>query len=63
MHFPQKVPGNQQTIDTTLTYTPLTRLRLDFGWSAFNHREESGVVTNGIGTICNWRQDGGKERT
>jgi hypothetical protein len=49
--FPQAVPGNSQTIDTTFTYTPLTRLRLDFGWSAWNHREESGEVRNGVGTI------------
>lgn len=49
--YPQQVPGNSQTIDTTITYTLLTRLRLDFGWSAFNHREEDGLATNGIGTI------------
>lgn len=49
--FPQKVPGNSQTFDTTLTYTPLTRLRLDFGWSTWNHRESGGEVTNGVGTI------------
>lgn len=49
--FPQKVPGNSQTFDTTLTYTPLTRLRLDFGWSTWNHRESDSKATNGVGTI------------
>ncbi|MEG9438076.1 hypothetical protein JAO29_18165 [Edaphobacter sp. HDX4] len=49
--FPQKIPGNSQTFDTTLTYTPLTRLRLDFGWSSWNHRESGGEATNGVGTI------------
>jgi hypothetical protein len=49
--FPQKVPGNSQTFDTTVTYTPLTRLRLDFGWSLWNHRESDGRATNGVGTV------------
>lgn len=54
--YPRNPPGNQQTFDTLLTYTPLARLRLDFDWSAFNHQQQDGVVTNGIGTI----QVGGK---
>ncbi len=41
--YPQRVPGNQQTVDSLLTYIPLARLRMDFGWSAFNHQEEDGV--------------------
>ena len=49
--YPQRVPGNQQTVDTLITYTPLSRLRLDFGWSAFNHQTEEGETTNGVGTI------------
>jgi uncharacterized glyoxalase superfamily protein PhnB len=49
--FPQSVPGDRQTVDTTFTYTPLTRLRLDFGWSTWNHREEDGKVIDGVGTI------------
>jgi hypothetical protein len=54
--YPLRVPGNQQTVDSLFTYTPLARLRMDFGWSAFNHQEEGGVTTNGVGTI----QIGGK---
>ncbi len=54
--YPQSVPGNQQTLDTLITYTPLARLRLDFDWSAFNHQQSGGETTNGIGDI----QIGGK---
>jgi uncharacterized glyoxalase superfamily protein PhnB len=54
--YPQSSPGNQQTLDTLFTYTPLARLRLDFDWSAFNHQQEGAVTTDGIGTI----QIGGK---
>lgn len=49
--YPQKVPGNQQTIDTAFFYTPLERLRLDFDWSAYNHQEGGGQTVNGVGTI------------
>jgi hypothetical protein len=54
--YPRNPPGNQQTVDTFITYTPLPRLRLDFGWSAFDHQEEHGITTDGVGTI----QIGGK---
>jgi uncharacterized glyoxalase superfamily protein PhnB len=54
--YPPSTPGSQQTVDTFLTYTPLARLRLDFGWSAFNHQQAGADSTNGIGTI----QIGGK---
>ncbi len=54
--YPQHVPGNQQTLNTLFTYTPLPRLRLDFDWSAFDHQQVGKDVTNGIGTI----QIGGK---
>ena len=54
--YPQAVPGNQQTVDTLITYTPLARLRLDFDWSAFNHQQSGDETVNGIGTI----QIGGK---
>lgn len=54
--YPQSVPGNQQTVDTLVTYAPLDRLRLDMLWSAFNHQQEDEDVTNGVGTI----QIGGK---
>ena len=50
--YPQHVPGNQQTVDTLITYTPLARLRLDFDWSAFNHQQAGNEVSNGIGTIA-----------
>lgn len=54
--YPQKVPGNQQTVDTLVTYAPLDRLRLDMLWSAFNHQQEDEGATNGVGTM----QIGGK---
>lgn len=54
--YPQSVPGNQQTVDTLWTYTPLARLRMDFEWSAFNHLQDGDDVTNGVGTV----QLGGK---
>ena len=49
--YPQKVPGDMQTVDTLVTYTPLDRLRLDFDWSAYNHQRDAATVTNGVGTI------------
>ena len=49
-------PGEQQTVGTLLSYVPLKRLRLDFGWSAFRHQEMGEEGSNGIGTI----QVGGK---
>ncbi|MEG9436741.1 hypothetical protein JAO29_11270 [Edaphobacter sp. HDX4] len=45
--YPQSVPGNQQTVDTLVTYAPLDRLRLDMLWSAFNHQQEDEDVTYG----------------
>ena len=54
--YPQRIPGNQQTVDTTITYVPVPHLRLDFLWSAFNHQQQGTDVVNGIGTI----QIGGK---
>jgi uncharacterized glyoxalase superfamily protein PhnB len=50
--YPQHVPGNQQTLDTLITYTPLARLRLDFDWSAFNYQQAGNNVTTGVGTIA-----------
>ena len=49
--YPQSVPGNQQTVDTFWTYAPLARLRMDFGWSAFNHQQGGEDAVNGAGTI------------
>lgn len=49
--YPQHVPGNQGTLDTLFTYTPLARLRLDFDWSAFNYQQDGPAVTTGVGTI------------
>lgn len=54
--YPQSVPGNQQTVDTLFTYTPLPRLRLDFDWAPFSHQQSGQDITSGIGTI----QIGGK---
>lgn len=49
-------PGNQQTVGTVLSYAPLEKVRLDFGWSAFSREENGGEISYGIGTI----QIGGK---
>jgi hypothetical protein len=54
--YPRNPPGNQQVVGTSLTYAPLPRLRLDFGWSAFDHQQGGGEIVNGVGTI----QIGGK---
>lgn len=54
--YPQRVPGNQQTVDTLATYTVLPRLRLDFYWSTFNHFSDDTTSTNATGDI----QLGGK---
>ena len=54
--YPQHVPGDQQTVALNLYYAPLKRLRLDFGWSAFNHQEGDDGTASGVGTI----QLGGK---
>lgn len=50
--FPQRVPGNQQTVSTLFTYTPLDRLRLDLNWSPFAHEGDSTGAVNGVGTIA-----------
>ncbi len=50
--YPQRVPGDQQTVDTFLSYTPLSRLRLDYAWSAFNHQQDASGTTDGVGTIA-----------
>ena len=54
--YPRNPPGNQQTVATSLTYAPLARLRLDFGWSSFVHQQADNQDTNGVGDI----QIGGK---
>ena len=54
--YPQRVPGNQETVAVSLSYAPLERLRLDFGWSAFSHQESDDGTASGVGTI----QVGGK---
>ena len=53
--YPQRVPSNQETVAVSLSYAPLERLRLDFGWSAFSHQSDDGTAS-GVGTI----QVGGK---
>lgn len=54
--YPQKVPGNQQTLAASLSYAASNRLRLDVGWSPFVHQSDSKSTANGVGTI----QLGGK---
>ena len=34
-----------------LSYVPLERLRLDYGWSAFSHQESEDGTASGVGTI------------
>lgn len=54
--YPQHAAGDQQTVAALLSYVPLDRLRLDFGWSAFSHQESEEGTASGVGTI----QVGGK---
>ncbi len=49
--YPQRVPGNMQTIDTLMTYTPLARVRLDFDWAEYGHQMDGATTVNGVGTI------------
>jgi hypothetical protein len=49
--YPDNPPGNQQTVDTNLTFAALEKLRFDLTWSAFNHEHDDSGTTNGIGTI------------
>ena len=49
--YPQRVPGNQQTVSAGLSYAALDRLRLDFGWSPFEHQSDDAGSANGVGTI------------
>ncbi len=49
--YPRAIPGNQQTVDTTLTFVPLARLRLDLLWTAFSHQQQGADTTNGVGDI------------
>lgn len=54
--YPQSVPGNLQTVDTLLTYSALSRLRLDFDWAFFSHEQSGADTANGVSTV----QAGGK---
>ena len=50
--YPRSVPGDQQTIAANFYYAPLSRLRLDFGWSPFALQQQSpGQTVTGVGTI------------
>jgi len=49
--FPQRVPGDQQTVAAGLSYGALDRLRLDFGWSPLFHQSDDSSNTKGVGTI------------
>ncbi|RRA50093.1 hypothetical protein D1Y84_10460 [Acidipila sp. EB88] len=49
--YPQSTPGNQQTVATNFFYSVLPRLRLDFGWSSFQHQQQGADSTNGTGDI------------
>ena len=49
--YPQRVPANQQTVDTYITYTPLSKLRVDLLWSAVNHLAQDTGRANAIGDL------------
>ena len=49
--YPKKIPGDQQTVATSLFYAPLARLRLDFGWSPFSLQQQQNQTAQGVGTI------------
>jgi uncharacterized glyoxalase superfamily protein PhnB len=49
--YPQRVPGDQQTVAMSLYYAPLARLRLDFGWSPFSFQQQESQKAQGVGTI------------
>ena len=54
--YPQAIPGNQQTVASSLSYAALDRLRLDFAWTPFTHQSDAIKSDNGVSTI----QIGGK---
>lgn len=54
--YPQSTPGDQQTAAVSFFYSVLPRLRLDFGWSTFQHQQQGTTAVNGIGDV----QLGGK---
>lgn len=54
--YPKSVPGDLQTVATSFFYTPLARLRLDFGWSPFSLQQQGDQTAIGVSTI----QIGGK---
>lgn len=49
--YQQHVPGNQQTVAASLSYSALDRLRLDFGWSPFAHQPDGATAANGVSTL------------
>ena len=54
--YPPGRAGEQQTVDTSLFYTPLTRLRLDLTWSTLAETKGPDASAVGVGTV----QLGGK---
>ena len=44
-------PGHEQTVAGAFFYAPLDRLRLDFGWSAFDHQQDPSGNSNGVGDV------------
>ena len=49
--YPQAIPGEQQTVDTSVFYTPWERARLDFTWSGFDRIHSADQQADGIGTV------------
>ncbi len=54
--YPQVFPSDQETTALAVFYVPFERLRIDFGWSAFNTEATRSDSHRGVGTI----QVGGK---
>ena len=58
-----QTPGDQQTVAANFYYAPLSRLRLDFGWSPFALQQQSpsqnaaGVGTIQIGGKVEWKKE------
>ena len=49
--YPQTLPGAQQTVDTSLYYTPWENARLDFSWSPFSRIQSPDQQATGVGTV------------
>jgi hypothetical protein len=49
--YPQMRPGNQQAVDTAVSYTPWEKVRLDFDWTEFAYTHDADQHARGVGTV------------